>query len=79
MYVDAEEMEKVFNAAYARAMTGSGLPGADPNPIGGGGGGAVDEALTPVEDDGDSRAPLPKKSNRRVISDDEYLTPSDEE
>lgn len=28
VYIDAEEMEKVFNAAFERVITRSGLPGA---------------------------------------------------
>ena len=30
IYTDAEEMEKVFNAAWDRVIVGSGLPGAPP-------------------------------------------------
>ena len=32
MYVDAEEMEKVFNAAWDRAIIESDLPGVSPTP-----------------------------------------------
>jgi len=78
VYVDAEEMEKVFDATYDRIMTGSGLPGAV-----GASGGMSDSALTPMEDDLPSQPLLSKgKSGRKtIISDDEeYLTnPSSEE
>jgi ATP-dependent helicase STH1/SNF2 len=78
VYVDAEEMEKVFDATYDRVMTGSGLPGAP-----GASGGMSDSALTPMEEDVPAQ-PIPSKgkmSGRKlIISDDEYLTtPSDEE
>ncbi|KAJ8091396.1 ATP-dependent DNA helicase Snf21 [Marasmius tenuissimus] len=84
VYNDAEEMEKVFNAAWDRAIVGSGLPGA---PLGGGNGngsaaGSYESALTPMDDE-DVRPPPPLKrgSGRKnqVISDEEYLTPSDDE
>jgi len=77
VYVDAEEMEKVFDATYDRVMSGSGLPGAP-----GGMAGMSDSALTPMEEDLPPQ-PLPSKmkmgSRKLIISDDEYLTPSDEE
>ena len=79
VYVDAEEMEKVFDATFARVMTGSGLPGAPSN--GGGAGassGGYDSALTPMDED-DRPIPLRSKNRKAVISDDEYMTPSDEE
>lgn len=70
VYVDAEEMERVFDATYDRVMIGSGLPGAP----------AGDVAMTPMDED-DRPAPSRRGSGGRkqVISDDEYLTPSDEE
>ncbi|KAL0581366.1 ATP-dependent DNA helicase Snf21 [Marasmius crinis-equi] len=84
VYIDAEEMEKVFNAAWDRVIVGSGLPGA---PSGGGNGngsttGSYDSALTPVDDD--DRPPPPLKSRgsgrkNQVLSDEEYLTPSDDD
>ena len=77
VYVDAEEMEKVFDATYDRVMSGSGLPGAP-----GGMAGMSDSALTPMEEDLPP-PPLPSKmkmgGRKLIISDDEYLTPSDEE
>lgn len=80
MYKDAEEMEKVFNAAYAKAMVGSGLPGAPDGAGGsgnGGGGGYGDERMT--------RPPASRSrgsGRKQVLSDDEadeYLTPSDDD
>ncbi|KAK0208011.1 SNF2-family ATP dependent chromatin remodeling factor snf21 [Desarmillaria ectypa] len=79
VYNDAEEMEKVFDAAYERAIVGSGLPGA---PLSG----SYDSALTPMDDD--ERPPPPVRSRstgrKQVISDEEaddpeYLTPSDDD
>jgi len=79
VYIDAEEMEKVFNATFERVTAGSGLPGASA----GGGGGSMDSydsALTPMDDD---ERPPPTRSRstvrKQVISDEEYLTPSDDE
>ncbi len=80
VYVDAVEMEKVFDAAYARHVANSGLPGADVSvvPVGGGG---LDEALTPMDEDREEGRPPPKtKTGRKqIVSDDEYLTPSDDD
>ena len=74
MYNDADEMGKVFNATFERAVVGTDIPGA-PAPVAASS--TVYEALTPVDDD--DRPPLPKlKSGRKqVLSDDEYLTPSE--
>lgn len=87
VYIDAEEMEKVFDATFDRVMSGSGLPGAPSAGGGGGGGGAsasgsYDSALTPMDED--ERPPLPVRRSsagkrQQVISDEEYLTPSDDE
>ena len=75
VYNDADEMEKVFNAMWDRVIAGSGLPGAPPAVAGS----MDDAALTPMDED--ERPPLKQKlsSRKTVISDDEYLTPSDEE
>ena len=79
VYIDAEEMEKVFNSAFERVFVGSGLPGA---PVGGTGSvsGSYDSALTPMDED---ERPPPARSKsasrKQVISDEEYLTPSDDE
>ena len=81
VYVDAEEMEKVFNAAWDRTIVGSDLPGA---PLTSGtvsATGSYASALTPMDDD--DRPPLPTRGRsagrKQVISDEEYLTPSDDE
>jgi len=34
VYIDADEMEKVFNAMFERVTAGSGFPGASPSPDG---------------------------------------------
>lgn len=85
VYVDAEEMEKVFNATWDRVIAGTDLPGAPPAPsttTGGGSGsatGSYASALTPMEEDG---PPPPTRgrsgSRKQVLSDEEYLTPSDD-
>ncbi|RDB29065.1 Chromatin structure-remodeling complex subunit snf21 [Hypsizygus marmoreus] len=78
VYVDAEEMEKVFNATFDRVMTGSGLPGAPPAT--GSASGSYDSALTPMDED---ERPIPARSRsagrKQVLSDEEYLTPSDDD
>jgi len=81
VYVDAVEMEKVFDAAYARHVANSGLPGADVSVVAAGGGG-LDEALTPMDEDREEGRPQPNKTKagrKQIVSDDEYLTPSDED
>ncbi|KAI9460194.1 SNF2 family N-terminal domain-containing protein [Lactarius psammicola] len=80
VYVDAVEMEKVFDAAYARHVANSGLPGADVSVVPAGGG-VLDEALTPMDEDREEGRPPPKtKTGRKqIVSDDEYLTPSDDD
>ncbi|RPD70775.1 hypothetical protein L226DRAFT_615902 [Lentinus tigrinus ALCF2SS1-7] len=79
VYVDADEMEKAFNNAFAKVIVGSDLPGA-PSSTGGAGGSSAgyDSALTPMDED-DRPAPRGKSSRKQVISDDEYMTQSDEE
>jgi ATP-dependent helicase STH1/SNF2 len=81
VYVDALEMEKVFDAAYARHVANSGLPGADVSVVAAGGGG-LDEALTPMDEDREEGRPPTNKTKtgrKQIVSDDEYLTPSDED
>ena len=81
VYVDAEEMEKTFDAAFARAVAGSDLPGA-PAAAGaapaGGSSGGYDSALTPMDEDDGRPAPR-SKSRKAIISDDEYMSQSEEE
>lgn len=83
VYNDANEMEKVFDATFDRVMSGSGLPGA-PGSGGNTGStsGSYESALTPMDDD--DRPPPPSRSRsggarKQVISDEEYLTPSDDD
>jgi len=82
VYIDAEEMEKVFDAALERAFTGSGLPGATPASGGNDStAGSYESALTPMEDE---ERPPPSRGRstgrKQVISEDEYLTsPSDDD
>lgn len=76
VYNDAEEMEKVFDSVFERVIAGTDLPGApskSPSAAM-----AYDSALTPMDED--ERPALKGKNGRKqVISDDEYLTPSDDE
>ncbi|KAH9994378.1 P-loop containing nucleoside triphosphate hydrolase protein [Russula vinacea] len=80
VYVDAVEMEKVFDAAYVRHVSSSGLPGVDMS-LSVAGGGGLEEALTPMDEDREEgRLPSKSKSGRKqIVSDDEYLTPSDDD
>lgn len=84
VYVDAEEMEKVFVATLERTTAGTGLPGATPM-MGGMGGnapsasGSYDSALTPMDEDERPRVRPRSAGRRQVVSDEEYLTPTDEE
>jgi ATP-dependent helicase STH1/SNF2 len=79
VYIDAEEMEKVFNATFERVLVGSGLPGAPPAGAGSASG-SYESALTPMDED---ERPPPARSRsagrKQVISDEEYLTPSDDD
>lgn len=86
VYNDADEMEKVFNAAFEKYIAGSGLPGAaNPTSASASNSGAhegYDSALTPMDDDERPPAPVRSRSGGRkqqVISDEEYLTPSDDD
>jgi ATP-dependent helicase STH1/SNF2 len=80
VYIDAEEMEKVFDATFDRVTVGSGLPGAAPAGSGSGSAGSYDSALTPMDDD-DRPPPTRSRSagRKQVISEDEYLTQSDDD
>ncbi|PIL29895.1 hypothetical protein GSI_07805 [Ganoderma sinense ZZ0214-1] len=77
VYVDAEEMEKAFDAAFVKNVVGSGLPGA-PSASAASGSTGYESALTPVEDD-ERPAPRSKSARKTVISDDEYMTQSDDD
>jgi ATP-dependent helicase STH1/SNF2 len=71
VYVDADEMERVFVNRYNEVIVGSGLPGA---PAGYGAPSVDDE-----RDVGYSQRGRGVPNRRQIMSDDEYLTPSDEE
>jgi len=82
VYIDAEEMEKVFTAAWEKSIVGSELPGAPPVVTGtGSASGSYASALTPMDED--DRPPPPTRGRstgrKQVLSDEEYLTPSDDE
>ena len=62
VYVDAKEREKVFNAAFARVIAGSGLPGAPPAATGSSA--SYESALTPMDED-ERPPPLSKRSEYR--------------
>lgn len=80
VYQDADEMEKIFDSMFNKNIVGSGLPGAPEAPGASSSAGAYDGALTPVDDDERPVSKARSSSSRKpVISDDEYLTPSDEE
>jgi ATP-dependent helicase STH1/SNF2 len=80
VYVDAEEMEKVFYSTLERLTAGSGLPGAPLALSGPSSSAAYDSALTPMdEDERPQRGRARSAGRKQIISDDEYLTPSDEE
>lgn len=79
VYVDAEEMEKAFDTAFTKHVVGSGLPGAPSGSAAGGSSAGYDSALTPMDDDESRPAPRGKSARKQVISDDEYITPSDDE
>ncbi|KAG1825464.1 SNF2 family N-terminal domain-containing protein [Suillus subaureus] len=80
VYIDAEEMEKVFHDTLERVTAGTGLPGASPALSGPSSSAAYDSALTPMdEDERPQRGRARSAGRKQVISDDEYLTPSDED
>ena len=83
VYVDAGEMEKVFDGTLARVTTGTDLPGGTPLPSQSApsASGSYGSALTPMDDDEHpQRARARSTGRKQVLSDDEYLTnPSDEE
>ena len=75
VYNDADEMEKVFDAAFDKHIAGSGLPGA-PEAAESASGASYESALTPVDDD--DRPPVKRGSRKTIVSDDEYLTSDDD-
>lgn len=84
VYIDAEEMEKVFYATLARTTDGTDLPGAAPLPSqpAPSTSGSYDSALTPMDDDEHPQRGRARSAGRKQVlsDDDEYLTnPSDED
>ncbi|EJD04470.1 SNF2-family ATP dependent chromatin remodeling factor snf21 [Fomitiporia mediterranea MF3/22] len=83
VYIDADEMEKVFNEVFNRLTVNSGLPGAEISENGGGGGagsssavGMGDEEDRPVL----SRRSIVRTNSKAILSDeDDYLTPSEDD
>ncbi|KAI0079061.1 hypothetical protein K474DRAFT_1659535 [Panus rudis PR-1116 ss-1] len=73
VYLDAEEMEKVFDATFDRVIAGTDMPGA-PSAASSS---SNDVAISPVEEH--RSLPKVKGGRKQVLSDDEFLTPSDEE
>ncbi|KAL1678736.1 SNF2 family N-terminal domain-containing protein [Schizophyllum commune] len=70
VWLDAKELERVFDETYDRVIAGSGLPGAGPPAEGGS---AYDSALTPMDEDDRPLPPRRTGSKRQqVVSDDEY-------
>lgn len=74
VYVDAEEMEKVFLKVFDRETRGSGLPGAEPASTSG-------SSPTDYDSKPPTRKSLSRHNSKQVLSDDdEYLTtPSDDD
>lgn len=74
VYIDAEEMEKVFDTTWERVIAGSDLPGAPPVAGTGSATGSYASALTPMDED--ERPPAPTRGRsagrKQVLSDDEY-------
>ena len=78
VYNDAEEMERVFEAAVDRYVIATGLLNALNSVTGSSGSGGYDSALTPLDDDEPISRPRSKSGNRKaVISDDDYSSDED--
>lgn len=80
VYIDAEEMEKAFNAAFEKHIAGTDMPGAPAASAASTA--SYDSALTPMEEDErppPSRSRSATKKNQILSDDEEYLTPSDDE
>lgn len=80
MCIDADEMEKVFNATWDRVIAGTDLPGAPPAAGTGPVTSSYASALTPMDDD-ERPPPLTRGrsgSRKQVLSDEEYLMSGDD-
>lgn len=72
VYIDAEEMEKVFEAAFQRHVANAGFPGSGGEVASGSG------AYDAMDDDEPLPPPRSKSANRKaVISDDDYSSDDD--
>jgi len=73
VYIDAEEMEKVFEAAFQRHVANAGFPGSSGGDVASGSG-----AYDAMDDDEPLPPPRSKSANRKaVISDDDYSSDDD--
>jgi ATP-dependent helicase STH1/SNF2 len=73
VYIDAEEMEKVFEAAFQRHVANAGFPGSSSGDVASGSG-----AYDAMDDDEPLPPPRSKSANRKaVISDDDYSSDDD--
>lgn len=77
VYLDAIEMERVFDETFERVIAGTDLPGAPPAGGPGASSSSNDIAMSPVEEH--RLLPKAKSGRKQVLSDDEFLTPSEEE
>ncbi len=75
VYVDAEEMEKVFDRVFDSETRGSGLPGIEPTYGGNGRSGGTSYQMD--EDERPSRRNGGRNPKQVLSDDEEYLTPSD--
>ena len=72
VYIDAEEMEKVFEAAYDRFVANAGFPGSLGGVV------ASGSSYDAMDDDEPLARPRSKSANRKaVISDDDYFSDDD--
>lgn len=74
VYIDAEEMENVFEAAFDRHVANAGFPGSSGGDIASGSG-----AYDAMDDDEPLAPPRSKSANRKtvVITDDDYSSDED--
>jgi ATP-dependent helicase STH1/SNF2 len=72
VYIDAEEMEKVFQAAFDRFVANAGFPGSSGGIV------ASGSSYDAMDDDEPLSRPRSKSANRKaVISDDDYSSDDD--
>lgn len=82
VYVDAEEMEKVFKKAFDKHIVGTDMPGAPPA-ASNSSTASYESALTPMEEDEQRPPPIRARNSKKNVvaseDEDDYLTPSDED